>query len=117
MVEVDPGSTVQGPKSTEASEAGKHPDAAASFYLRVGRVKVTVMTDLFTVHTPLGRVEATRGSVFRVRVVLDGTARIHPLTGGADVIVGDRRRRLVAGQGLMVKPDGSVGRYQPDAER
>ena len=117
MVEVDPGSTVQGPKSTEASEAGKHPDAAASFYLRVGRVKVTVMTDLFTVHTPLGRVEAIRGSVFRVRVVLDGTARIHPLTGGADVIVGDRRRRLVAGQGLMVKPDGSVGRYQPDAER
>ncbi|MEE3042521.1 MAG: FliG C-terminal domain-containing protein [Candidatus Latescibacterota bacterium] len=117
MVEVDPGSTVQGPKSTEASEAGKHPDAAASFYLRVGRVKVTVMTDLFTVHTPLGRVEATRGSVFRVRVVLDGTARIHPLTGGADVIVGDRRRRLVAGQGLTVKPDGSVGRYQPDAER
>ncbi len=117
MVEVDPGSTVQGPKSTEASEAGKHPDAAASFYLRVGRVKVTVMTYLFTVHSPLGRVEATRGSVFRVRVVLDGTARIHPLTSDADVIVGDRRRRLVAGQGLVVKPDGSVGRYQPDVER
>ena len=71
VVEVSADSEVQRPDLP-----GEAPEESGDLYLRVGRVRVVVARGEFTVRTPVARLGAGAGAVFRVRVVLDGTSEV-----------------------------------------
>ena len=106
-VDADPGAQIQRlpdhAGDDNAADEGAA-DPVASFYLRVGRVRVTVAAQRFIVRTPTAQIEATRGSVFRVRVVLDGSMQVESTVGMATVITKGRRWTLQQTQGLAVHP-------------
>jgi len=113
-VDVESGAQVQGLPSVAPAQGSA--DSVACFYLRVGRVKVSVAADRFIVRTPVGQIDATSGSVFRVRVVLDGSMRVESMAGSASVMTRARQRwTLTPNQSLSVEPDGSATRAEVES--
>ena len=55
-------------------------------YLRVGQVKTTVVEDGFVIRTPVVEVNGAPGSVFRTRVVLDGSTIIEVERGQVEIV-------------------------------
>ncbi|MBT5587262.1 MAG: hypothetical protein HOJ45_04640 [Gemmatimonadetes bacterium] len=111
VVDVGEGSTVIG---SDRQDRGQDKQGPASFYLRVEKVKVSVAGERFIVRTPVGQVFAPRGSVFRVRVVLNGTTQAHSVVGPLRVVVGDREWDLATGKGVSIDVDRSFEYFEPD---
>ena len=112
VVDVGEGSTVIG--SDRSQDRGQDKQGPAGFYLRVGKVKVSVAGERFVVRTPVGQVHASRGSVFRVRVVLNGAMQAHSVVGPVRVVVGDRQLDLATGKGVSIDVDRSFEYFEPD---
>ena len=115
MLELPRVGTVELDEQTEVerlppAEEGKE----GGFYLRVGQVKATVIEDGFPVSTPVVEVHGTPGTVFRVRVVLDGSTVVEVARGQVQVVSlmeGERRWSLRAGDlGRFDRQGGEVSR-------
>lgn len=115
VVDVGEGSTVIG--SDRSKDRGQDRQGPASFYLRVGKVKVSVAGESFIVRTPVGQVQAPTGSVFRVRVVLNGAMQAHSVVGPVRVVAGDRRWDLATGKGVSIDVDRSFEYFEPDRQK
>jgi hypothetical protein len=100
--------------SDRSQDRGQDKQGPAGFYLRVGKVKVAVAGERFVVRTPVGQVHAARGSVFRVRVVLNGAMQAHSVVGPVRVVVGDRLLDLATGKGVSIDVDRSFEYFEPD---
>ena len=109
-VELDEQTEIERLPPAEEGEEGEE----GGFYLRVGQVKVTVIEDGFPVSTPVVEVHGTPGTVFRVRVVLDGSTVVEVARGQVQVVSlmeGERRWSLRAGDlGRFDRQGGEVSR-------
>lgn len=103
----------------EQTEVERVPPAAeegeeGGLYLRVGQVKTTVLEDGFPIRTPVVQVKGTPGTVFRTRVVLDGTTIVEVERGQVEVVslvAEGRRWSLKAGDmGRFDRQGGEVSR-------
>ena len=85
-VEVSPATEVKRPEvegRAQIDEPTRTSEGGGDLYLRMGRVRVTVTGASFSVRTPVVLAWGETGSVYRVRVTLDGTTEVRVESGQA----------------------------------
>jgi len=93
----------------ELSQVERPPDDAegeeGELYLRVGRVRTTVLDQGFKVGTPVVEVVGRAGAVFHTRVVLDASTTVEVERGTVEVIsLRDKKKKWLL-------KEGAIGRF------